>query len=129
MEKLLKRLMEHFNWKRVAIIASTDDIWQIAANLVKIELVRHGINVAHFHSFIPGRLHILESRIVRHADLIRKAANRAMSKYSVERQSARAVQGTKHPLFKETVLQMIIYLSKILFSLLYCQIPPNIHLS
>ena len=86
MEKLLKRLMEHFNWKRVAIIASTDDIWQIAANLVKIELVRHGINVAHFHSFIPGRLHILESRIVRHADLIRKAANRAMSKYSGQKQ-------------------------------------------
>lgn len=80
MDKLLKRLMEHFSWKRVAIFASTDDIWQIAANVVKIELVRHGINVAHFHSFIPGRLHILESRIVRHADLIRKAANRAMSK-------------------------------------------------
>lgn len=81
MEKLLKRLMEHFNWKRVAIIASTDDIWQIAANLVKIELLEHKINVAHFHSFIPGRLHILESRIVRHADLIRRAAKRAMSKY------------------------------------------------
>lgn len=80
MEKLLKRLMEHFNWKRVAIIASTDDIWQIAANLVKIELLRHGISVAHFHSFIPGRLHILESRIVRHAELIQKAAKRAMSK-------------------------------------------------
>ncbi|XP_027052498.1 atrial natriuretic peptide receptor 1-like [Pocillopora damicornis] len=78
MEKLLKRLMEHFNWKRVAIIASTDDIWQIAANLVKIELLKHKINVAHFHSFIPGRLHILESRIVRHADLIRRAAKRAM---------------------------------------------------
>lgn len=80
MEKLLKRLMEHFSWKRVAIIASTDDIWQIAANLVKIELLRHGISVAHFHSFIPGRLHILESRIVRHAELIQKAAKRAMSK-------------------------------------------------
>ena len=81
MEKLLKNLMGHFNWKRVAIITSTDDIWQIAANLVKIELTRHGIEVAHFHSFIPGRLHILEARLERHADLIKMAAKRAKSKW------------------------------------------------
>jgi hypothetical protein len=82
MEKLFKRLMEHFNWKRVAIIASTDDIWQIAANLVKIEFAKNeaGITVAHFHSFIPGSLHVLESRIDRQADQIRLAAKRAKSK-------------------------------------------------
>ena len=85
MEKVLKRLMEHFNWKRVAIITSTDDIWQIAANLVKIELIKHGITVAHFHSFIPGRLHFLEARLERHADLIKVAAKRAKSKLALMR--------------------------------------------
>ncbi|XP_048580380.1 LOW QUALITY PROTEIN: atrial natriuretic peptide receptor 3-like [Nematostella vectensis] len=69
--------MECFNWKRVAIIASTDDIWQIAANLVKIELSKKGIFVAHFHSFIPGKLHVLENRIERQADQIKLAASRA----------------------------------------------------
>ena len=83
MEKLLKKLMKHFNWKRVAIIASTDDIWQIAANLIQIELAKHGIMVAHFHSFIPGRLHILERRIERHADLIKSASRKARSKSNV----------------------------------------------
>jgi len=84
MEKLLKRLMEHFKWKRVAILASTDDIWQIAANLVKIEFAKNnaGIEVAHFHSFIPGRLHVLESRIDGQAERIRQAAHKAKSKYT-----------------------------------------------
>ena len=83
MEKLLKRLMDHFNWKRVAILASTDDIWQIAANLVKIVFAKNnaGIEVAHFHSFIPGRLHVLESRIDGQADRIREATHKAKSKY------------------------------------------------
>ncbi|KXJ15243.1 Atrial natriuretic peptide receptor 1 [Exaiptasia diaphana] len=79
MEILLKRLMDHFNWKRVAILASTDDIWQIAANLVKIVFAKNnaGIEVAHFHSFIPGRLHVLESRIDGQADRIREATHKA----------------------------------------------------
>ncbi|KAK3705058.1 hypothetical protein QZH41_009322, partial [Actinostola sp. cb2023] len=79
MEKLLKRLMENFQWKRVAIIASTDDIWQIAANMVKIEFAKNNadIQVAHFHSFIPGSLHVLESRVDGQAEQIKVASKKA----------------------------------------------------
>ncbi|XP_077977730.1 atrial natriuretic peptide receptor 2-like [Glandiceps talaboti] len=50
--------MNYFNWKRIAILASTEHTWQLASHAIKLDLEDAGIHVVVFYQFEPGNEHI-----------------------------------------------------------------------
>ncbi|XP_070568265.1 atrial natriuretic peptide receptor 1-like isoform X2 [Ptychodera flava] len=66
-------VMEHFNWQRVAILSSTEHVWQLTSHVIKLDLQDHGIDISVFHSFDPGSENITGREKDEHRDVLTNA--------------------------------------------------------
>lgn len=79
---LFVKVMDHWNWQRVGILASANIAWQITAETIKVVMEEHGKEVGFFHSFESGHQHMTKLQADRHIDMLERAKETVRSKCS-----------------------------------------------
>ena len=73
-------LMKHWGWTRCGILTSSQNVWQLTAHQVKIDLENANATVGEFYTFDPGHMNITGKEKTKHKDLLRDFSKKVRSK-------------------------------------------------
>ena len=71
---MVPAMMRHFRWTRIAILASSENLWQLTAHAIKLRVEAENLTVADFHTFDPGHEHIEGRERKAHYDILIEVA-------------------------------------------------------
>lgn len=72
-------LSRYFNWRRIAIIASSENVWQLTAFELKVELEKDGVFIPSFLTFDPGHTDITGKEKALHSQILKDVKKVARS--------------------------------------------------
>ncbi|CAD5124055.1 DgyrCDS12359 [Dimorphilus gyrociliatus] len=74
---MLVAVAQYFNWRRIAIISSTENVWQLTSFQIKVELEASGVHIPVFHSFDPGHVKITGKEKALHSAILKDVKEKA----------------------------------------------------
>lgn len=78
---MLLEVLRSFEWNRIAILSSSENVWQLTAHSLRMFLENETVDIPYFETFDPGQTSSQEKDETVHKTLVAEACQVARSEY------------------------------------------------